>query len=431
MRSADARPGRSRLVAGVAVALLLALVAAVVAAVVSNDDDPTSVAVESTSPTTGRPPTTEAPATSAAPGSTTPPTTARPGTTAAPTEFDREVDAIIAIVEKERGLRFKTRPTVLAMAEAEFVARFETLNREHYEEHTADYDAATVVLGALGFLRNNLSYYETAQAFGSAGVLGFYDPETDELAVRGGTMTPFVRTVVAHELVHALDDQWFDLDRPEYDDAKDEIGFGFSAIAEGNARRIENLYRETLTAAERASAEREELSYGGSFPTQKFTTSFLKLQLAPYTLGEALVDELYAIGGQKAVDAAFVSPPRTSEQVIDVDTYRAGEGPARVDPPKADGPVVEDGIMGQLVIQYLLETVVSAAQANRAASGWAGDWYVAWTANGASCVRATVAMDTPADTADLKTALDRWVASRPSGNVTAGVNSVTFTACTR
>ena len=76
------------------------------------------------------------------------------------------------------------------------------------------------------------------------GVVGFYDPETDELVVRGAALTPYVRTTIAHELVHALDDQHLDLDRPEYDEADDEIGFGFSSVVEGNARRVENAYRE-------------------------------------------------------------------------------------------------------------------------------------------------------------------------------------------
>ncbi len=424
--------GRQRLVAGVAVALLLALVAVGVAAIAARDDDTPAVQATATTAPAAVTTTTAAPARS----TTAPPTSAAgvpgaPSTTRAASDFDREVDRIIAAVEPVRGLRFKTRPKVTPMSEADFVARFEAINREHFEKHRADYEAATVVLGALGFLRNAMTYYETAQAFGSAGVVGFYDPETKELAVRGSTMTPFVKTVVAHELVHALDDQWFDLDRPEYDDEKDEIAFGFSAVAEGNARRVETRYRETLSAADRAAADREEAAYGANFPSQTFTTSFLKLQLAPYTLGQSFVDRLLTAGGQAALDAAFTAPPRTSEQVVDVDAYLASRGPAPVAPPKADGTVVDDGVLGQVVLQYLLESVVSASQANRAATGWAGDWYVAWNENGASCVRATVVMDTQADANDLRGALDRWVASRPRGSVDASGPEVRFTACTR
>lgn len=408
---------------------MLALVAVAIAAVVSGDRDAPLVADASATTITAAPTTSVAP-TTVAPGSTTVPDGVTPTTTGVPSEFDRQLDSIIAFIERERGLKFKHRPVVIAMGEDDFVARFEALNREHYEKHQTDYETATVVFSALGLLRNNLTYYETSQAFGSAGVLGFYDPKTAELAVRGNTMTPFVRTVVAHELTHALDDQWFRLDRPEYDDAKDEVAFGFSALAEGNARRVENAYRASLSAAERASASREEASYGANFSANMFTTTFLKLQLAPYTLGELFVGELYESGGQAALDAAFAAPPRTSRQVIDVDAYLAKQAPVSVTPPPAEGTVVDDGLFGQVVLQYLLETVVPSAQAKRAATGWAGDWYVAWRNGTASCLRAVVAMETSGDANDLRTALDRWVATRPKGSVSATGTEVTFTACT-
>lgn len=423
-------PERRRLVVGVAVGLLLALVAVATAAFVARGGDDTATVTGASA----------APATTGAPASTSvvPPTTARgatsgatgaPTTTGAPTEFDRTVDTIIAFVERARGLKFVTRPTVIALPDADFVARFQQLNDEHYRENRAAYDEATVVLGALGVLKPGRSYYDTSRAFGDAGVLGFYDPETKELSVRGNQITPFVRTVIAHELVHALDDQRFDLDRPEYDDADDEIGFGFSALAEGNARHVENLYRDSMSAADRASADREEASFGGSFDTSLFTTTFLQLQLAPYTLGETFVDELLALGGQAALDAAFAAPPSTSEQVIDVDKYVAKEARVAVPAPAADGAVVDQGVVGQIAVRYLLESVVGSATAIRAAAGWAGDWYVAWSTPTASCIRMAVQVDTPTDTNELKAAFDRWAATRPQGVVRVADRTVTATSC--
>ena len=410
--------------------MLFTLIAVVVAALVARDRDepgaaalpePSNLAIPaaSTSSVTPR-------GASGAAGSNASPTTTRSST-----EFDRTVDTIIAFVEKTRGLKYKARPVVIALSEQDFLARFQALTEEDYQKHRVDYDAATVVLSALGLLKPGVSYYETTKAFGAAGVLGFYDPETKELSVRGGTPTPFVRTVIAHELTHALDDQWFNLDRPQYDNAKDEIGFGFSALAEGNARRVEKVYRASLSSADRTSADREEASYGGAFQANQFTTAFLKLQLAPYSLGEAFVRDLLDLGGQPALDAAFAAPPTTSEEVIDVDKYVAKEGRVEVAPPPADGTVVDDGVLGEIVIQYLLESVVSTSQATRAATGWAGDWYVAWSASGASCLRFAIEMDTANDTTDLKAAFDKWVASRPKAAVAASGKIVTVTSCTK
>jgi hypothetical protein len=425
-------PSRAQIIVGVAVALVFALTVVVVAAVVSRDVNnsalDTTPATSTTTKSAPAPTTSSAPTTTAANGAAPPaPTT----TSAASTDFERALDPIIAFVEKERGLTFKTRPVVVALTEADFVARYQKITVDDYAKFRTEYDAATVVLSALGLLKPGVSYYDTTKAFGDAGVLGFYDPETKELSVRGNTLTPFVKTVVAHELTHALDDQWFTLYRPQYEDAKDEISFGLSALSEGNARRVENAYRTTLSAADKAAADKEEASYGGGFSASTFTAAFLKLQLAPYSLGEAFVNDLLDIGGQPALDAAFGVPPTTSEEVIDVDKYLTKEGRVDVAPPTADGPVVDDGVMGEIVIQYLLENVVSTSQASRAATGWAGDWYVAWSANGASCVRMAVQMDTSADTSDLKSGFDRWAATRPKATVTVNAKTVTVTSCTK
>ena len=419
------------MIVGVALAVLVAMIAVGVAAVVSHQKS-TSAFNATTATTTSA--AALSPSTSHVSGPTGPSGSGAafpPSTSTAKTDFDRTIDTIIAFDEKVRGLKFKTRPVVVALSEGDFVARYQAETDDDYAKHKADFESATVVMSAVGLLKPGVSYYETTKAFGSAGVLGFYDPKTKELSVRGNKLTPFVRTVVAHELTHALDDQWFGLDRPQYDDAKDEISFGFSALAEGNARRIENAYRASLSAGDQASADREEASYGSSFQANQFTQSFLKLQLAPYSLGEKFVGDLLDFGGQKALDAAFNDPPTTSEEVINLDKYVAKEGRVNVTPPPADGALVDDGVLGQIVVQYLLESAISSAQANQAAAGWSGDWYVAWTANGSSCLRTAIQMDTPKDTSDLKSAFDKWVGTRPKASVTSTANTVTVTSCTK
>jgi len=169
-------------------------------------------------------------------------------------------------------------------------------------------------------------------------VLGYYDQESKELRVRAGQLSPFGRTVIVHELTHALDDQRFDLNRPQYDSSDDEIGFGFTALAEGNARRIENAYRNSMSTADKASATAEELKLGasGAAVLAKLKLSLLQLELAPYDLGERFVDAVLDKGGQAALDGVFADPPRTSEQVIDPAKYFAKEPSREVNPPKAD-----------------------------------------------------------------------------------------------
>ncbi len=91
-------------------------------------------------------------------------------------------------------------------------------------------------------------------------MLGFYDPESGELVVRGTEPSLFLQSVIVHELTHALDDQHFELDRPEVEE-NDEHSFGFTALVEGNARTVENLWKDQLTDEEAAQLSSEELAF--------------------------------------------------------------------------------------------------------------------------------------------------------------------------
>lgn len=360
------------------------------------------------------------------PGTTGP---GSPGTTAAPTDLDAAIDEAMAFVEAQRGHKFVSRPVVEALDDDAFVDRYNALLDEAVAEDPEGIEAATVIYRALGLIQPDEDVVEVERSFGAAGVLGFYDTERNELVVRAGEVTPFARTVLVHELTHALDDQLFELYRPEYDDADDEIGFGLSAVAEGNARRVENAFRKTLSVEEQREALREEARYGSGLSLDKFTLSYLMLQLAPYEYGLQFVEQLVASGGEAAVDAALQDPPRTSEQVLDFNAWRSNEPRTEVPAPPADGPIVEDGVVGQVAIEAMLISAVHPGTASDAAEGWAGDWFVAWKQGSASCIRVAFVMETARDRAELRDALGEWVEEMDRAELTESGDQLTLTSC--
>jgi hypothetical protein len=333
-------------------------------------------------------------------------------------------------VERERQRTFTSRPVVNVLDEAAFVDRYTGLLDEAIAKDPQGFEAAEVVYKALGLIKADADLREVEASFGAAGVIAFYDTERNELVLRAGDLTPFARTVIVHELVHALDDQVVELNRPEFDEAKDEVGFGQAAVAEGNARRIENAYRATLTADERRDAAREEAGYGANLSLDDFTLAYLLIQIAPYEYGEPFVNDLLDAGGEDAVDAALREPPRTSEQVLDFSKYQSREPRVEVAPPAAGGPVLDDGVFGEASLVALLTGVVGGDAAADAAGGWAGDWYVAWQQGGSSCVRATFVMDTDRDRRELSEALDEWADDEGDHvDVETSGNQVGFTSC--
>jgi hypothetical protein len=409
----------------VIIGVVTMLIAAGVAALVLRDDEviataPTTTQASRSTSTTGTGPSTTA--------SGSAPSTVRPST-----DLDRFVDEAIAFVEKERGLKFMTKPTVVALDDAAFVARFRELVDEDSKKNKDVYDDATGLFQAIGFLSRDMTYIDAQKLLGEGGVVGYYDQESKELRVRAGQVTPYVRTVIVHELTHALDDQRFDLNRPQYDSADDEIGFGFVALAEGNARHVENAYRDSMSAADQASAAAEELKLGaaGAGVLAKLNLSLLQLEYAPYDLGERFVDAVIAKGGQSALDKVFTDPPTTSEQVIDPTKYFAKEPRRTVNAPKADAEPFKTGVFGQIVLQMMLGSANTARVAETAASGWAGDWFVAWNESNRSCLRVDFVMDSAKDTTELRDALNKWAQSRPSAKVSNAGDAVELTTCSR
>jgi hypothetical protein len=319
------------------------------------------------------------------------------------------VPAIEAFVERERGLKFLSPVKVTALADKAFEARATALD----PKEVADVHHDQEILRAMGLLAHGVDLEAVERRLTAGSVLGFYDPKTKELVVRGEKPTPYVRSVLAHELTHALDDQHFGLDR---DELGDEASAGFHALGEGNAVRIEELYRASLSPADRVLATREERVRGLKVPRVPGVVEVLFS--FPYDLGPDLVAAILRSGGQARLDAAFRDPPASTEQVIDPARYLGGDAPKAVATPPADGPALDDGEIGELLLVMMLRSGVGDARATAAADGWAGDHYVAWREGTRTCVRMNFVMDTPADEAELRTALAAWAAKR-SGRATA------------
>jgi hypothetical protein len=293
----------------------------------------------------------------------------------------------------------------------------------------ADIETSAKVLRAVGLLTKGDDLYASVLRFVGDAVVGFYDPKSGDLVLRGTAVTPYVRTTLAHELTHALDDQWFGLDRPALAHSNSEASLAFTSLAEGNAVRVEDAYRATMSAADQSQAKAEEQQLAGSIDVSHVPRVVQEEVIFPYVSGPPFVRALLASGGEARVDAAFARPPTTSEDILDPKEWLAGHEALQLPRPKADGTVIDKGIYGRSSLVDTLEPVVGTAEATRVAGGWNGDGYVAWDAGrGSTCVRATFATDTPAELDDLTASMRTW-ATEQGASVERAEGTVTFTAC--
>lgn len=329
-------------------------------------------------------------------------------------------------VEQTRGLAFKAPVKVTFLADADFRARLARL-QERDQADREEAETAEGVLRALGLLEADVDLAKAADSLLGAAVAGLYDAEADELVVRGDKPSAQVRATLVHELTHALQDQHFELHRPGIDERDDEAGQAFTALAEGDAVRIEQLYLESLPLAEQKRAEAEEQAASAAIG-RDVPRVLLEVLVFPYLTGPQFVAALLRHGGPGRVDAAFSSPPTTSEHLLHPETFLAGDKTRAVPTPRADGPAIDEGVVGEFGLLLTLSRGLGEWEARDAARGWGGDRYVAWRQGSQTCVRAVLVMDSADAAARVGAALRRW-ADRHGSATVSGSEPVTLTAC--
>ena len=317
---------------------------------------------------------------------------------ACPAEVEQVICDAATFVQQARGRPFQEFPSVELLADAEFdIALLDDF--ASFEDDLLEYER---LLKGLGLIPENLDMVQAFRDLLESGVVGFYDPDTRRLVVRGGDFNLYGQLVLVHELVHAFDDQWFDLSRDDFPNADAE--YGYLAVIEGNASWVEELWRAALSPQEQTMLSAQELDALSPEDIQRILALpqvLLALQASAYVDGEIFVDSLLDSGGVAAVDEAFSEPPISSESVLHPDLDPAALEVVDVAPPPADGETLDDGVLGELVVRQWL--------GQQAAAGWGGDAYVVYSAGGQTCLRVDLAADTPTDLIEMENAISGWV----------------------
>jgi hypothetical protein len=233
-------------------------------------------------------------------------------------------------------------------------------------------------------------------------VAGFYDPHSKEMVlVAGGTnlglftnAAEFVaqhdvggEMVLAHELTHALQDQYFDLDK-KLDQVKnnDDRGLALKAVAEGDATLAGYAY---VTGRMDASVVDGLLGYLPEIAKELTkeapdTPDGLSIPLIfQYSDGVRLVAEAYRRGGWQAVDALYANPPLSTHQVIHSEDYFIHPTPPvsvavhGYERTMSSWSKVDDDTYGELLLRLILQRSLGKDALEVALAGrWAGDQMV-------------------------------------------------------
>ncbi|WP_408959562.1 Hvo_1808 family surface protein [Natrinema sp. 74] len=216
----------------------------------------------------------------------------------------------MARVELIRNMTFEKKVSVDVVSRAAYRrnndGRFANLTAAERLEQNVAYEALFMVG------RETAASNATESLYGGA-VSGYYDPKTDEIViVSENPETPELDEVtLAHELVHALQDQHYNLSALEGTTQDRELAK--NGLVEGDAKRVELEYESYCShiwnCLEPSSANRglpPEINWGIYFTIYQ-----------PYSDGPDYVNHLrYQGPGWSAVNAAYDDPPTTTSAVI-------------------------------------------------------------------------------------------------------------------
>lgn len=258
---------------------------------------------------------------------------------------------LLRVAVKLSGLQARQQVRIVVAPKPVFNKRRISLLDRGYPRSLQNYDETVyrtlgLIEGGKGTLRKALIERQNRT--------GIYDPASATAYVKAGRTE---RATAVHELVHALQDQHFDLRRVARISNSDARAAATAAI-EGHAGLVADVVAPKRTSA---------------MPNDKLTR-FLELERGfAYFVGLQFAADLRNLGGRSALLGALKRFPATSEQIFHIDKYLERE-PARAIVLPVDAAGMElagDSSFGELDVRALM-AVFDVPRLDQVGSGWGG-----------------------------------------------------------
>ena len=326
-------------------------------------------------------------------------------------------DEIARKVSRLRGLKIK-RPIAMGVM-SEDAIRARILERLAEDSPPARRAAEAAMARRWGLVPWELDLDQLTIDLLTEQIAGFYDPVEKKLYVAdkpGGDDT-WAGMLLAHEIVHALQDQHFDLEPWMKAVAHDgDAHAARAALVEGDgvALMLEYTLAEQGLPPPWSNPAIVRLlttsldPVGGGDLLGRAPLAIRQSLMFPYVRGLEFVAHLRRTQPWRRVDDAFRRPPRSTEQILHPELYLADEKPhviTAVVPPGMRE--VHQAVWGEAGWSMFYETHgVAPATAMSAAAGWGGDRVLLVAATGDAGATAAPVRTTGLALLTFDTALD-------------------------
>jgi len=299
-------------------------------------------------------------------------------------------EEVLREVSELRGLK------VLGPVKAEIQSRAQierSLIQQIDEQNTPDeFDAEAKALRMLGLIPQDFKLREFLIRLLTEQIAGYYRPKTKVLYLADWLSLDEQRTVMVHELMHALQDQHFHLERFE-DPLKGDSDrdLAIHALIEGEATAVmvnyllkpHQLDITRIPVPLAALFDQIQLSNnGGGEVLRSAPASIRESLMFPYTYGTQFVQYLLSHASWTRVSEAYKRLPDSSEQILHPDRFVTPDEPTVIKLAPLE-PILGRGwkkrlfdVSGEFGYFFILSEFIDREVARQAAEGWAGDQLV-------------------------------------------------------
>ncbi len=293
------------------------------------------------------------------------------------------VDSMMPALERLSALA-ATEPVRLATQSVDEVRRY--IEAKLAEElPPEELEGVRITYTMLGLLPDTLRLRDLLLDLYTEQIAGYYDPDTGQLYVVDGISAAALRTVVAHELVHALQDQHTDLDSLIDGRRGNDRQTAAQAAIEGHATLVmfallaEEATGRTVDPAllpDPGAQLGAGFGGGAQFPVYERAPAIIRETLIfPYAGGASFVHHVWAADGSNPHTAPVGdNVPNSTEQVMHPDTrfLNGIDSPTELRFAAGQGWVVAyENTIGAFEIRIFLDEHLGRGTVS--ALGWDGD----------------------------------------------------------
>lgn len=257
----------------------------------------------------------------------------------------------------------------------------------------AEFEATQKTLVKLGLIKKDFRLRDYVVQLLREQVAGFYEPKTKEFYLAAWLPISDQKRVIAHELVHALQDQHFNLRRFEsWPKGDSDAELAAHALVEGEATLVMIQYDFDERGAKLDLAKLGSLtdslidqdtdSDAKTYPVLANAPKVLKENLQfPYLYGAGFVAAVLKGRSWQSLDIAYKSLPASSEQIMHPDRFLSRDNPVKIEMADLQAVLGSDWKQSDVDVNGEFGFVVALAEfipprvARAAAAGWGGDGY--------------------------------------------------------